>query len=171
MSIELEVVALELDGASGAVALVLAPPSPGPGQESAPAPRLVLPVVIGPVEAAAIASARTGVRPPRPLTHDLLLSLVSASGGAVVGVEIVALHDGAFHAEITLAGGARVDARTSDAVAVALRAGVPVRCREDVFEAAAVPVLVVPDEEGAAGELERFREFIDQVDPDDFADS
>ncbi len=175
MPIELEVVALELDGASGAVTLVLAPPDIA-ADASRDGVALVLPVVIGPVEAAAIASARTGSRPPRPQTHDLALLLLEASQDGIARVEISSLHDGVFHAEITLTSGAHVDARTSDAVALALRAQVPVMCREEVFVAAAVPVPVEGAGSGVgaaadAGELERFREFLDHVDPDDFAGS
>jgi len=97
---------------------------------------IVLPVSIGPREGAAIASVLAGIVPPRPLTHDLLLDLVRAAGAEVIGVEIVALKAGVFHAEVVLDGGTRVDARASDAVAIALRAGVSVMCDPDVLEAA-----------------------------------
>lgn len=156
---------------------------------------MVLPVTIGPREGAAIASVLAGIAPPRPLTHDLLLDLLRAAGAEVARVEIVALRAGVFYAEIVLDDGARVDARTSDAVAVALRAGVPVLCDPDVLESAGELDTGEPDDDGPeaigaedapggpkAGrtamprgaresELAQFRAFLESVEPEDFEDT
>lgn len=129
-----------------------------------PERRLVLPIVVGPAEATSIAVAVEGVVPARPLTHDLLRNVIEATGNAVEHVEITALVDGVFHAEIVLASGLRVDSRASDAIGLAVRTGSPILCALDVLEAAGVQA-VEGDEEA---ELERFREFLESVEPEDF---
>ncbi|WP_249214139.1 bifunctional nuclease family protein [Micrococcus luteus] len=80
----------------------------------------------GAPEAAAAALALEGVRAPRPLTHELLLAAVDALGAEVVRVRLTEVRDEVVHAELVLSTGARVDARASDAVVVALRADAPV---------------------------------------------
>lgn len=97
---------------------------------------LALPIWIGPVEAMAISLALNSVETPRPMTHDLLGRLISALGGTLLAVEVVALREGTFYAEIvvaTPAGEKRVDARPSDAIALAARAGAPIRVAESVL--------------------------------------
>ncbi|WP_284250104.1 bifunctional nuclease family protein [Litorihabitans aurantiacus] len=139
----------------------------------------VLPVTIGPREGAAIASALAGIAPPRPLTHDLLLTLVRAAGGEVAHVEIVALRHGVFFAEVVLDDGARVDSRASDAVAIALRADVAVLCAPDVLAAAGERPLDHGGHQGSSAstgapgesELAEFRAFLDRVEPEDFGDA
>ena len=99
----------------------------------------VLPIWIGPAEARAIAAALAGEVPPRPQTHDLAGSLVATLGGAVERVVVTDLRDGTFFAEIHLRqGGDRrvVDARPSDAVALALRAPAPIFVRSRLFDEA-----------------------------------
>ncbi len=110
---------------------------------------LLLPIWIGPNEAAAIAMALQGVTPPRPLTHDLFVATL-----AVLGV----LGEG---------GRTVVDARPSDAIALALRAGAPVMVAVEVLEEAGVPA--EDDAESVpSDEVQRFREFLDSVEPQDF---
>jgi bifunctional DNase/RNase len=123
-----------------------------------------LPISIGSVEAAAIAYEEQGLRPSRPLTHDLLRDLLLAAGGTVEAVEIVELRDSVFYAELLLGNGARVSARPSDSVALAVRLGTPIRCTELVLIQAGV---ATPERERA--ELERFRQFLDSVAPEDFS--
>ena len=82
-----------------------------------------LPVWIGAAEASAIAFAQQGLVPPRPQTHDLLLDVVTALGRTVEEVRITEYRDNIFYAELVLDGGTTVGSRTSDAVALALRAG------------------------------------------------
>ena len=123
-----------------------------------------LPISIGSVEATSIAYAEQGLRPARPLTHDLMHDLVLAFGTGIDAVEIVELRDSIYFAELVLANGTRVSARPSDSVALAIRLGTPIRCTEQVLSEAGV---ATPEEERA--ELERFRRFLDGVAPEDFS--
>lgn len=126
-----------------------------------------LPIWIGAAEATAIAYVQQGVVPPRPLTHDLLKDVIGASGRTLGEVRITRLEDGVFYAELDLGQGSLVSARPSDAIALALRTGSPILVDDAVLDEAGV---VIPDEE--EDEVERFREFLDQVTPEDFgADS
>jgi bifunctional DNase/RNase len=122
-----------------------------------------LPIWIGAVEATAIAFAQQGVVPPRPLTHDLLRDILSATGNELSEVRITEVRDGVFFATLVLSGGAEVSARPSDSIALALRTGTRIVCADDVLDEAG---LAVPAEQ--EDEVERFREFLDQVTPDDF---
>ena len=122
-----------------------------------------LPIWIGAAEATAIAYVQQGVVPPRPLTHDLLKDVVGAVGRTLAEVRIPRLDEGVFYAELDLGDGAIVSARPSDAIAVALRTGSPILVDDAVLDEAGV---VIPDEE--EDEVERFREFLDQVTPEDF---
>ena len=122
-----------------------------------------LPIWIGAVEATAIAFAQQGVVPPRPLTHDLLRDVLTATGNELSEVRITEVKDGVFFATLVLSGGAEVSARPSDSIALALRTGTRIVCAEDVLDEAG---LAVPAEQ--EDEVERFREFLDHVTPDDF---
>ena len=122
-----------------------------------------LPIWIGAVEATAIAFAQQGVVPPRPLTHDLLRDVLSATGNELAEVRITEVKDGVFFATLVLSGGAEVSARPSDSIALALRTGTRIVCADDVLDEAG---LAVPAEQ--EDEVERFREFLDQVTPEDF---
>ncbi|WNB84312.1 bifunctional nuclease family protein [Cellulomonas sp. ATA003] len=129
-----------------------------------PAAELFVPILIGPTEASAIATAQAGIVTPRPMTHDLLRDVLAAVGVGLTRVEITELTDGVFHAALVLGTGARVDSRASDAIALAVRTGSPVLCSAEVVAVAGVEVSTKP----AEAELERFREFLDHVTPDDF---
>jgi len=122
-----------------------------------------LPIWIGAVEATAIAFAQQGVVPPRPLTHDLLKDVLEATGNELTEVQIVEVKDGVFFANLVLSSGVEISARPSDSIAIALRTGTRVVCSEDVLDEAGV---AVPAEQ--EDEVERFREFLDQVTPEDF---
>jgi uncharacterized protein len=122
-----------------------------------------LPIWIGAVEATAIAFAQQGVVPPRPLTHDLMKDLIGATGTELSEVRITEMRDGIFYAVLVLSSGAEVSARPSDSIALALRTGSKIVCAEDVLEEAG---LEVPEEE--EDEVEKFREFLDSVSPEDF---
>lgn len=96
-----------------------------------------LPLFIGVIEATAIASELEKVPPRRPLTHDLLRSTVEVLGGAVQQVRIVDWRDNTFFCLVVLMQGARtveVDARPSDAIALALRVGAPIYCESSVLD-------------------------------------
>jgi hypothetical protein len=125
----------------------------------------VLPIVVGLTEGQAIAAGHAGVVPPRPMTHDLLVTVLRASGVGVDHVEIVALIDGVFHAALVLEDGRRIDSRASDAVAVAVRLATPVLCDADVLAESGLDVQEPTNEEE---ELEEFRAFLDTVSADDF---
>ena len=122
-----------------------------------------LPVWIGASEAAAIAFAQQGVVPPRPLTHDLMKDVLEALGRPLREVRIVELKDDVFYAVLVFDDGVEVSARTSDAIALALRTDAPIRAAEDLLDEAGVVVA-----EEAEDEVERFREFLDHVSPEDF---
>jgi bifunctional DNase/RNase len=129
----------------------------------------VLPIWIGQPEATAILIAVEGIEPPRPMTHDLLLGVITAAQLEVERVEITRLEEGTFYAAIILRGEERtvaVDARPSDSIALAVRARCPILVAEDVMNASAV----VPDEQ-AEQEVEKFRDFLDHVSPEDFEQS
>ncbi len=122
-----------------------------------------LPIWIGAVEATAIAFAQQGVVPPRPLTHDLLRDVLEATGNEVAEIRITEMKDDIFYAMLVLASGVEVSARPSDSIALALRTGSRIVCAEELLENAGI---VVPDEQ--EDEVEKFREFLDHVSPDDF---
>ena len=122
-----------------------------------------LPIWIGQTEATAIALEQQGVQPPRPLTHDLIGDIVSALGRSLKEVRIVDLQEGTFYADLVFDQDVRVSARPSDSVAIALRAGVPIFAEEPVLAEAG---LVMPDER--EDEVEKFKEFLDTISPDDF---
>jgi len=122
-----------------------------------------LPIWIGAVEATAIAFAQQGVVPPRPLTHDLVKDLLAALQQELSEVRITEVKDGVFYALLVFASGVEVSARPSDSIALALRTGTRIYCAEDVLAEAG---LAVPEEQEE--EVEKFREFLDQVTPEDF---
>lgn len=99
--------------------------------------RRYLPIYIDPFMAEAIARAMQGEAPPRPMTHDLLKNIVGELGGAIEYVLISQLQDAAYHATLVLNtrnGRREIDARSSDAIALALRADVPIYAAEAVLE-------------------------------------
>jgi bifunctional DNase/RNase len=122
-----------------------------------------LPIWIGPVEATAIAFAQQGVVPPRPLTHDLVKDLLEAFGQDLTEVRITEVKDGVFYALLVFGSGVEVGARPSDAIALALRTGTRIVCADEVLSEAG---LAVPDDQEE--EVEKFREFLDQITPEDF---
>ena len=122
-----------------------------------------LPIWIGAAEATAIAFAQQGVVPPRPLTHDLLKDVLEATGNELAEVQITSVEDGVFYASLVLATGVEVSARPSDSIALALRTGSRIVCADEVLLEAG---LEAPAEQ--EDEVERFREFLDHVSPEDF---
>jgi uncharacterized protein len=126
-----------------------------------------LPIWIGAVEATAIAFAQQGVEPPRPLTHDLLKDVIAATGNTVTEVHLTGIRDGIFYAELIFANGLEISARPSDAIALALRTGSPIYGAHSLLAEAGIEMNEGGEED--EGEVERFREFLDQIDPEDFA--
>ena len=128
----------------------------------------VLPIFIGPVEATAIAFALQGVVTQRPMTHDLLRDMLASLEVGVERIVITELRDRTFFAEIQMTRngtGCAVSSRPSDAIALAARLGTPIFANEGVLDEAAVIVSDDEDEE----EVEKFREFLEGVNPEDFA--
>jgi bifunctional DNase/RNase len=124
------------------------------------------------VLATAIAFAQNEVVTPRPLTHDLLRDLLVALGVGVDRIVITELRDRTFYAEIemtTNGSGYKVSSRPSDAIALAARLGTPIFADEAVLEEAGVTMSEDEDEEQDDDEVERFREFLEGVNPEDFA--
>jgi bifunctional DNase/RNase len=126
-----------------------------------------LPIWIGAVEATAIAFALQGVQTPRPMTHDLLRDIMAETEIHVERVLISELVDQTFYAVIRMALDGRtaeVSSRPSDAIALAVRIDAPIFAADEVLEQAGIELR---DEEET--EVEKFREFLDQVSPEDFA--
>ena len=126
-----------------------------------------LPIWIGAVEATAIAFALQGIVTPRPMTHDLLKNVIDQLNVRVDRIVITELKESTFYAVIELENnGNRIEisSRPSDAIALAVRTNVPIFGAESVLDEASI--LIRDDEEQ---EVEKFREFLDQVNPDDFA--
>ena len=126
-----------------------------------------LPIWIGAVEATAIAFAQQGVVTARPMTHDLMRDLlknvIDALGVDLTAVTITDLREGVYYADLQFAGGVTVSARPSDAIALAMRSGATIRSEAAVLEEAGI---AIPDEQ--EDEVEKFREFLDQISPQDF---
>lgn len=122
-----------------------------------------LPIWIGAIEATAIAFAQQGVVPPRPLTHDLLKDVLEATGNELSEVQITTVEDRVFFANLVFASGVEVSARPSDSIALALRTGTKILVSDEVLDEAG---LSVPAEQ--EDEIEKFREFLDEITPEDF---
>lgn len=127
-----------------------------------------LPLWIGNSEATAISLALEGVNPPRPLTHDLLVDVIEHLDDQVLSTAITELIDGTYFAQIEFANHDAVGARPSDAVAVAIRCGVPIYVSQDVLDEAGMDV-VGEDEIDESEEVEKFRAFLDEINPEDFS--
>ncbi|TFD61627.1 bifunctional nuclease family protein [Cryobacterium suzukii] len=137
----------------------------------------VLAIVVGEQEATSALIALSGETPPRPLSHDLMKTLLDTVGAHVERVDVTRIDQGTFYAEITLgiaAGSFVLDARPSDSVALALRAEAPLFVADDVLEAEGIPAAMVESggnvEETPSGEqsLDEFKDFLEHVDPEDF---
>ncbi len=127
-----------------------------------------LPIWIGTAEATAIALALEGVEPARPMTHDLLRDVVAALGARVERIVITELREGTFFADLVLVASdgteVVVSSRPSDAIALAARTGAPVLAERALLDEAGVQIHDETEEE----EIEKFREFLDEVTPEDF---
>jgi uncharacterized protein len=130
----------------------------------------VLPIFIGVPEAQAIALTMQNIETPRPMTHDLMKNLLDEVGAQVERITVTELREGTFFAEIILSAQGEVrtvSSRPSDAIALAIRIGSPIYADEEVLEEAGR--VEQPDEEEAEQVVEQFRDFIDHVNPEDFA--
>ncbi|HLF02445.1 MAG TPA: bifunctional nuclease family protein [Anaerolineales bacterium] len=131
-----------------------------------------LPIWIGPCEADAITVELQEVEVARPLTHDILKNIINALGGKVLRVEISDLKTDIFYATLIIETKGKVveiDSRSSDALALAVRAKVPIYVNDDVMNKAAIMPESEVDEtaEGAEDKLSAFKDFVDSLDFDD----
>jgi len=126
-----------------------------------------LPIWIGANEATAIATAMEGVEPPRPLTHDLMRSVIDAVGALAVRVVITEMRDSIFFADLSLdvsGQEVKISSRPSDAIALAVRTGTPVLAAPSVLDEAGVHF----EDEDEEEEVARFREFLEEMTVEDF---
>jgi len=103
-----------------------------------------LPIIIGAFEAQSIALEMEGIKPPRPLTHDLMKTIIDSMGAGLADVLISELRDGTFYARLSI-DSQEIDSRPSDAIALAVRYGVPIFVSDRVMDEAAF----VPENEHA----------------------
>ena len=128
-----------------------------------------LPIWVGAVEATAIAFAQQGVEPPRPLTHDLMNNLVDLLDATLTAVHMTEIKDGIFYATMLLrdskGGQLTISARPSDANALAVRSNSNILATQELLDEIGIEI---PQGEGENQEVEKFREFLDQINPEDF---
>ena len=128
----------------------------------------VLPIWIGLLEANAIALALEGTELPRPMTHDLMKSILHATGARLRSVEIADIRENTYFALLHLEGNegsVRVDARPSDAIALALRCGARILVSEAVLAQSSIPASVVSEGEGR----DKWTELLEKMDPEQFS--
>jgi len=132
--------------------------------------RRALPLSIGAAEAAAINDALRGEEPSRPLSHQLIVEVITALDAQLDHVEITALRDDIFYADLVFAGEVRISARPSDAVAVALHAEIPIRASDELLDFVGTTAFTADRADGHADEAEiaKFRSELEHLDPDDF---
>lgn len=131
-----------------------------------------LPIWIGTSEATSIAAALESKKQKRPLTHNLLQNTIESLGAKIIRIVIDRVEGTVFYAKIILQKNndtsfIKVDARPSDAIALAIHSEAPMFVEEKVFEAASAPISLVPGSEKKI-EIEEFHKFIENVNPDDF---
>lgn len=130
-----------------------------------------LPIWIGLIEASAIATELEKIKLARPMTHDLLKNILQALVVKVEKVEVNDLADNTFYARIHLACGDKeyvIDSRPSDAIALALRVGAPIYVDRSVIDKSRQIDLGREGREGERGEKERWAEFLENLNPEDF---
>lgn len=131
----------------------------------------LLPIYIGSPEASAIHYALEGVVPPRPLTHDLFLRTLEELGASVTKVVVTEMRDRTYFADLHLStsGGDKViSARPSDAIALAVRCSAPLFATNALIdEVGQEPAVEAEDD--AAEIIDEFKDFIENVSPEDFA--
>ncbi len=163
MTVEMELVGVRVQMPTNAPILLLRETS---------GTRRTVPIYIGGPEAHAIDLALSGQPTPRPMTHDLFVNVIDGLGATLDHVVVTELRQGTYYSEIVLRVGDgsehRFSARTSDAVALAVRAHAPILANEELVDEAGIED--EPDEEEAEAEqmVEELRKFLDQANPDDF---
>jgi len=131
----------------------------------------LLPIYIGSPEASAIHYALEGVEPPRPLTHDLTLLLLEELDATVAKVVVTEMRDRTYFAELHLTtpgGDKTISARPSDAVALAVRCGAEIYASTELIDEVGQEPVVENDEDDTAEIIDEFKDFIENVSPEDF---
>jgi uncharacterized protein len=129
-----------------------------------------LPIWIGHAEAAAILMKLQGAQTPRPMTHDLVSDMLGELNAQVAKITVTELKDNTFYALITLKSAAseiEIDSRPSDALALAVRTNAPIFAADKVIEDSAIEF--EHEVEDTEEVVEKFKEFLDSVSPEDFA--
>jgi len=128
-----------------------------------------LPIWVGAVEATAIAFAQQGVEPPRPLTHDLMNNLLDLFDATLTAVHLTEIKDGVFFATMLFRDSKgeqlTISARPSDAIALAVRSHSNILATQELLDEIGIEI---PQGDGQNQEVEKFREFLDQINPEDF---
>lgn len=127
----------------------------------------VLPIWIGAAEAMSISMALNDVPFPRPMTHDLLVNTVEALGASLNSVEITAITEGTFYAELILTADGkelRIDCRPSDGVALAVRVDAEIRVAEQVLETAGMPMEGLGGKVISSGDPDKWSELLEGLD-------
>jgi len=130
----------------------------------------LLPIYIGSPEASAIHYALEGVAPPRPLTHDLFLNVLAELGASVTRVVVTEMRDRTYFAELHLAtptGDKVISARPSDAIALAVRCGADLFASNELIDQVGQEPVPEPEDD-ASGIIDEFKDFIENVSPEDF---
>ncbi len=131
----------------------------------------VLPIWIGRPEAESIAMQLGGVRPERPLTHDLCRAIITGLGATLRDVQVTRVHDGTYYAELHLVRGALptvIDARPSDAIAIALRLDAPILVHASLMDGAAPDGQAPVRADDDALSAEQLQRHLEQLRPEDF---
>lgn len=158
MAVEMRVAGIALDAVNRSPVLLLRDTSN----------RRALPIWIGRAEAGAILQVLEQQKTPRPMTHDLFMQCLGQWEVQVTKVVIYSLQDNTFYAVLSMQQGEvckEMDARPSDAIALALRANIPIWVTEEVISQASHPV----DQDQDEAEQEAFRNFLDHISPQDFS--
>mgnify|MGYP001176694588 CR=1 FL=1 len=131
-----------------------------------------LPIRIGTVEATAISMGIDGTKDGRPMTHDLFVSTLDALGATIDSVNISDVHGTTFYATVNLITDSgrhiSVDARPSDAIALAVRCKAPIFASESVLQAATLPDFASVEKDEKEQELQEFHDFVEGLSPEDF---
>ncbi len=160
MIVKMEVAGVTVDPATKAPILILRDEEKG----------RTVPIWIGIFEATSILSKLEGVKPPRPMTHDLLKNVLESLGGILEKVVIHDLRNNTYIAKLVVKVNEEVleiDSRPSDAIALALRTNSPVYMEEDIIERSKITVERVEEAE-TDEEKEKWRKILEEMNPEDF---
>jgi len=125
-----------------------------------------LPIWIGPYEASAIALELSNIKTPRPMTHDLIMNIINNLKISIYNIEITDIKDNTFYAIINLKNTdskvVKIDSRPSDAIATAVRSKCDIFVKEHVLESGGLKIQSIDEE------VIKFKDFLDNIEPDDF---